>query len=37
VGLWAGRPYLIYAVRTDELAGWTISNGSIDPLELVVR
>ncbi len=27
VGLWAGRPYLIYTVRTDELAGWRISDG----------
>jgi hypothetical protein len=34
VGLWAGRPYLIYTVRTDELAGWRISSGSIEPLEL---
>jgi [CysO sulfur-carrier protein]-S-L-cysteine hydrolase len=37
VGLWAGRPYLIYTVRTDELAGWTISNGSVEPLEIVTR
>jgi proteasome lid subunit RPN8/RPN11 len=37
VGLWAGRPYLVYTVRTDELAGWTISNGSVEPLELTVR
>jgi [CysO sulfur-carrier protein]-S-L-cysteine hydrolase len=37
VGLWAGRPYLVYTVRTDELAGWTISNGSIEPLEIVPR
>ena len=37
VGLWAGRPYLIYTVRTDELAGWTISNGSVEPLALRVR
>ena len=37
VGLWAGRPYLIYALRTDELAAWTISDGSIEPLELVAR
>jgi proteasome lid subunit RPN8/RPN11 len=37
VGLWAGRPYLVYTVRTDELAGWTISNGSIEPLEIVTR
>ena len=34
VGLWAGRPYLIYTVRTDELAGWTISGSEIAPLEL---
>ena len=34
VGLWAGRPYLIYTVRTDELAGWRISSGSFEPLEL---
>lgn len=37
IGLWAGRAYLIYALRTDELAGWTISNGSVEPLELMVR
>jgi proteasome lid subunit RPN8/RPN11 len=35
VGLWAGRPYLIYTVRTDELAGWRIADGSIEPLEVV--
>ena len=34
VGLWAGRPYLIYALRTDELAAWRIGNGSIEPLAL---
>jgi len=34
VGLWAGRPYLIYTVRTGELAGWRISSGSIEPLAL---
>jgi proteasome lid subunit RPN8/RPN11 len=34
VGLWIGRPYLIYTVRTDELAGWRISSGSVEPLEL---
>jgi len=34
VGLWAGRPYLVYTVRTGELAGWRISSGSIEPLEL---
>jgi len=34
IGLWAGRPYLIYTVRTGELAAWTIADGSIEPLEL---
>ena len=34
VGLWVGRPYLIYPVRTDELAGWTIDGAAIEPLEL---
>jgi proteasome lid subunit RPN8/RPN11 len=34
VGLWAGRPYLIYTLRTDELAGWRIADGAIKPLEL---
>jgi proteasome lid subunit RPN8/RPN11 len=34
VGLWQGRPYLIYSVARDELAAWTIAEGSIEPLEL---
>ena len=34
IGLWAGRPYLIYTLRTDELAAWRIENGSIEPLPL---
>lgn len=34
VGLWAGRPYVIYTLRTDELAAWRIENGSIEPLPL---
>ena len=34
IGLWAGRPYLIYTVRTDELAAWPIANGSIEPLPI---
>ena len=34
VGLWAGRPYLIYTVRTGELAGWRVSSDSIESLEL---
>ena len=34
IGLWAGRPYLIYTVRTGELAAWTISGRTIEPLSL---
>ena len=34
VGLWAGRPYLIYTVRTGELAAWRIEDGAIEPLPL---
>ncbi len=34
IGLWAGQPYLIYTVRTDELAAWRIVDGSIEPVEL---
>jgi proteasome lid subunit RPN8/RPN11 len=34
VGLWAGRPYLIYTLRTGELAGWRIANDSIEPLAI---
>ncbi len=34
VGLWQGRPYLIYCVARDELAAWTIAGDAIEPLEL---
>ena len=34
VGLWQGRPYVIYSVARDELAAWTITDGSIQSLEL---
>jgi proteasome lid subunit RPN8/RPN11 len=34
IGLWAGLPYLIYTVRTDELAAWRIADGQIQPLAL---
>jgi proteasome lid subunit RPN8/RPN11 len=34
IGLWEGRPYLIYTVRTDELAAWRITSGVIEPLPL---
>lgn len=34
IGLWEGKPYLIYSVREDELAAWTIQDGEIAPLAL---
>jgi proteasome lid subunit RPN8/RPN11 len=34
VGLWTGKPYVIYTLRTDELAAWRIADGRIEPLEL---
>ncbi len=37
IGLWAGRPYLIYTVRSDELAAWRIENDEIVPLPLQSR
>jgi [CysO sulfur-carrier protein]-S-L-cysteine hydrolase len=35
IGLWQGRPYLIYSLRDDDLAAWSIHDGQIVPLELV--
>jgi [CysO sulfur-carrier protein]-S-L-cysteine hydrolase len=34
IGLWAGRPYLIYTVRTGELAAWRVEGGTIEPVPL---
>jgi [CysO sulfur-carrier protein]-S-L-cysteine hydrolase len=35
VGLWTGKPYLIYSLARDELAAWTITDeGAVEPLEL---
>jgi len=34
VGLWAGRPYVIYSVARDELTAWRIDDGRIEPLPL---
>ena len=34
IGLWEGKPYVIYTVRTDELAAWRIGDGKIEPLPL---
>jgi proteasome lid subunit RPN8/RPN11 len=35
IGLWEGKPYLIYSVREDDLAAWTIQGGEIAPLQLL--
>ena len=35
IGLWTGKPYLIYSLRLDELAAFTIAeDGRIERLEL---
>ena len=34
IGLWEGRPYVILALGTGELAAWRIADGRIEPLEL---
>ena len=34
IGLWEGKPYLIYSLREDALAGWTIAKGAIQPLDV---
>jgi proteasome lid subunit RPN8/RPN11 len=34
VGLWQGKPYLIYSLREDDLAAWTIRDGQISPLDV---
>ena len=36
IGLWQGRPYLILNVRTGELAGWTIADDRIEPLDVTL-
>jgi proteasome lid subunit RPN8/RPN11 len=34
IGLWEGRPYLILALQSDELAGWRIQDGRVERLSL---
>ena len=34
IGLWDGKPYLIYAIREDDLAAFRIAGGRIEPLPL---
>ena len=34
IGLWEGKPYLIYSLREDDLAAWTIQDGQIAAVQL---
>jgi proteasome lid subunit RPN8/RPN11 len=34
IGEWQGQPYVIYCVKDDDLAAWTIQDGEIAPVEL---
>ena len=34
IGLWDGKPYLIYSVRDNDLAAWVVIGGEIEPLAL---
>jgi [CysO sulfur-carrier protein]-S-L-cysteine hydrolase len=34
IGEWQGLPYLIYCVKDDDLAAWTIQDGEIAALQL---
>jgi proteasome lid subunit RPN8/RPN11 len=34
IGLWQRRPYLILSLASEQLAGWTIADGRIEPLPL---
>jgi [CysO sulfur-carrier protein]-S-L-cysteine hydrolase len=35
IGLWEGRPYVIYSLGEDALAAFRIEDGRIDELELI--
>ena len=34
IGLWEGKPYLVYSLRDDDLAAFRIEDGQIDELPL---
>ena len=34
VGLWTGKPYVIYSLARDEFAAWTIADGGYSELDL---
>jgi len=31
IGLWEGKPYVIFTLRTGELAAWRIRGGTVEP------
>ena len=35
IGLWAGKPYLVYSVQQDDLAAFRIEDGQIEELPLM--
>ncbi len=37
IGHWRGKPYVIYTVRTDELAAWRIHDGAIEQLAVRIQ
>ena len=37
IGLWQGRPYVILALHTGELAGWRITGGRAEPVPLTLE
>ena len=34
IGLWGGKPYLVYSLKEDDLAAFVIENGRIEELPL---
>jgi proteasome lid subunit RPN8/RPN11 len=34
IGLWEGKPYLVYSLQLDDLAAFRIEDGRIEPLSL---
>ncbi len=34
IGLWSGRPYLVYSIQQDDLAAFRIEDGLIESLPL---
>ena len=34
IGLWAGKPYLVYSLQADDLAVFRIEDGQIEPLPI---